>query len=260
MNKNLSSFRLDQHSQNGEDGIIAEIIKRIGLVINCDFYCVEFGAWDGVHLSNTFALVESHGASAVYIEGDKNKFRQLLETTKRHPSITPVEGLVTGMRTPEGPITTSAFTGTFNPDKVATLDEILRKTACPREYELLSIDIDSHDLEVWEAHNEYQPKIVVIEINSSIPPGILQWHRGLYQGNSFSSTLSVAKAKGYTLAYHTGNMIFVRDDLVGLIGIEEVDRNFPERLFDPSFLPGQAHSKSRITRALQKAARQIIGL
>ena len=241
--KKLVDFKSDKHSQNGEDGIIAEIINRIGLVVNKDFYCVEFGAWDGIHLSNTFALVESHGASAVYIEGDSEKFRLLLETAIRHPSITPVESIVTGMPTkPEkDELVTELFTGVFDPSKLATLDQILEKTSCPKDYDLLSIDIDSFDLEVWQAHIKFRPKIVVIEINSSITPGILQWHGGNYQGNSFSSTLSVAKVKGYTLALHTGNMIFVRDDLASLLGIEEIDMNFPERLFDHIFLPMRAN-------------------
>jgi hypothetical protein len=195
-------------------------------------------------------LVESFGASAVYIEGDSEKFRKLLITAARHTSITPVESLVSGTHS-EGEFPVSdAFTGAFDSSKISTLDNILQKTSCPKDYDLLSIDIDSYDLEVWQAHIEFQPKIVVIEINSSISPGILQWHRGLYQGNSFSSTLHVAKAKGYTLAFHTGNMIFVRNDLASLIGLEKVDVDFPERLFDPSFLPKRSHSKSPISRIL----------
>jgi hypothetical protein len=245
--KNLADYASNTYSQNGEDGILAEIIKRIGLVVDKDFNCVEFGAWDGAHLSNTFALVESYGASAVYIEGDSQKFQKLLETATKHPSITPVESLVTGTNSHIAVPVTEAFTGVFDSTKFAKLDQILQKTSCPRDYELLSIDIDSFDLEVWEAHRVYQPKIVVIEINSSIPPGIRQWHRGLYQGNSFSSTLEVAKAKGYNLVFHTGNMIFVRDDLTGLIGMERVDVEYPERLFIPSFLPKPLHSEGLIS-------------
>ena len=38
---------------------------------------MEFGAWDGIHYSNSFALVERHNWNAVYIEGDKKKYNDL---------------------------------------------------------------------------------------------------------------------------------------------------------------------------------------
>ena len=82
---------------------------------------------------------------------------------------------------------------------------------------------------------EYSPKIVIIEINSSYPPGIVKWHSNNFKnsnGNSFSATLQVAKNKGYKLAIHTGNMIFVREDLIELIRIEKKFIKYPELLFN----------------------------
>ena len=58
------------YSQNGEDGIIEELLKRLD--IKNGWVC-EFGAWDGINLSNTFRLVEN-GFNAVFIEGDQNKY------------------------------------------------------------------------------------------------------------------------------------------------------------------------------------------
>lgn len=244
MKPKLDTFRRNVHSQNGEDGVIKELLRRLGLSVDNSFWCVEFGAWDGMHLSNIFALVEAHSATAVMIEGDEQKFRRLNALAEKHPSIIPVEGFVTGRRIPEDPLT-SAFTGSFNPLKMATLDDLLCTTACPKDYDLLSIDIDSFDLEVWEAHREFSPKIVVIEINSGLEPGILRWHGNGKSGNSFSSTLAVAKSKGYNLVCHTGNMIFVRGDLLIHVGLDELDRDFPERLFNPTYLP---RNQSRFSR------------
>ncbi len=265
MEKRLDYFKANIHSQNGEDGVIAELVQRIGLVVNQDFWCVEFGAWDGVHLSNTFALVKSKSATAVMIEGDEQKFVSLKETAEKYPSIIPLEGFVTGNQFPEESPTTGLFSGAFSREKMATLDQILSTTPCPKDYELLSIDIDSFDLEVWAAHQDFKPKIVVIEINSSLEPGILQWHGRGRVGNSFSSTLAIARAKGYSLVCHTGNMIFVRNDLAQLVALDELDRNFPERLFNvgwlPSYLtPKTGLSKKRAIRLLQKSVRRILGL
>ena len=58
------------HSQIGQDGILEEIFKRVG--IKKGFFC-EFGAWDGVYLSNCRKLFEE-GWSGVFIEADKKVF------------------------------------------------------------------------------------------------------------------------------------------------------------------------------------------
>ena len=269
MSNRLDSFKSDIHSQNGEDGVISELIRRIGLVVDEDFWCVEFGAWDGVHLSNTFSLVESNSATAVMIEGDEEKFGILKATAEKYPSIIPVEGFITGSQVPEESPVTNLFTGIFDHNKMTTLDRLLSTTPCPKEYDLLSIDIDSYDLEVWEAHRSFKPKIVVIEINSSLQPGILQWHGGGNVGNSFSSTLAVAKTKGYTLVCHTGNMIFVQDELAHLVELDELDLTFPERLFNVAWLPSHQTPKHLLSRnrvlrrlqtILQRVIRRLLGL
>ena len=73
----LIEYRKNIHSQNGEDGVIDEIFKRINLAsLSHEKWCVEFGAWDGKHYSNTFHLVEQ-GWNAVYIEGDIEKYSDL---------------------------------------------------------------------------------------------------------------------------------------------------------------------------------------
>ena len=58
-------------------------------------------------------------------------------------------------------------------------------------------------------HKKFRPKIVIIEINSGIPPGIEQTHSNLKIGNSFTSTIKHATKINYQLICHTGNCIFV---------------------------------------------------
>jgi len=108
---------------------------------------------------------------------------------------------------------------------------LLKQTEIPSDFDILSIDIDTFDLDIWESLINYQPKVVVIEINSGIMPGILSRHNNLYDGNSFSSTLLVAAKKGYTLVCHTGNCIFVRNDLTPKMKFPERYIDFPELLF-----------------------------
>ena len=210
----LNRYQSNIYSQSGEDGVIAEILRRLQLIDVPDQWCVEFGAWDGKHLSNTFSLVERKNYNAVYIEGDKRRFQYLERTAQLHPSILPL----------------CAYVGRRK-DDTSTLDRLLAQTKIPKEFTVLSVDIDSYDLDVWESFAQYDPKIVVIEINSSVPPGIVWRHGPKTPGNTFSATLRVAQDKGYELVCHTGNLIFVRRDLVGQLAIEERFFKYPELLF-----------------------------
>ena len=81
----LNKYSKKIYSQFGEDGIILEILNRLGSQ-NLDNWCVEFGAWDGIHLSNTFNLVQQ-GWNAVYIEGDKSRYKDLIRTSKKYTKI-----------------------------------------------------------------------------------------------------------------------------------------------------------------------------
>jgi hypothetical protein len=209
----FNRYQSNIHSQNGEDGVIAELHKRLGVSDNDDNWCVEFGAWDGIHLSNTFSLVE-RGWNAVYIEGDAERYQALLNTTRKYPKIVPRH----------------AFVARFSDDELS-LDSILAGTGIPTEFTLLSVDIDSYDCDVWESLKNYRPKIVVIEINSSVPPGVVWRHSDKTPGNTFSATCNVGAKKGYTLVCHTGNLIFVRDDLVGKLNIDQRYIDYPELLF-----------------------------
>ena len=57
-NNYLNSFEKKIYSQFGEDGILEEILKRLGEQ-NIDKWCVEFGARDGISDSNTYNLIKN---------------------------------------------------------------------------------------------------------------------------------------------------------------------------------------------------------
>ena len=239
----FNKFGSNIHSQNGEDGVIAEILRRIGGLSSQENWCVEFGAWDGIFLSNTFALVE-RGWRAVYIEGDEKHYQDLLSTAEKHQKIIPVNAFVARTQDAEN-----------------SLNSILSKTPIPLDFAVLSIDIDSYDCDVWESLQDYKPRIVVIEINSAVPPGIIWRHSAKTEGNTFTATLNVGIKKGYTLVCHTGNLIFVRNDLTHHLDIEQRFIDFPELLFlyDNPWLPEGLFSKKepRSQSVLRVAARHL---
>jgi len=182
------------HSQNGEDGIIEELLKRLN--IDSGWVC-EFGAWDGIHLSNTFNLVKNKNFNAVFIEGDKKKYNDLLNTVEQYNNIVPINAYVDHNNTSNN------------------LDNLLKTTSIPLDFDILSIDIDSYDYQVWKSLQEYKPKIVIIEINSSVKVNNSDWIHtpGRYQGTGFKPTYDLGLSKGYKFVLHTGNMFFIRDDL-----------------------------------------------
>jgi hypothetical protein len=208
----FNKFSHNIYSQNGEDGILSEILNRLNLKNFNEYWCVEFGAWDGIFLSNTFSLVKK-GWNAVYIEGDNSRYQDLLTTAKNNRNIVPIEAFVAR-----------------NQSEETSLDNLLAATDVPKDFELLSIDIDSYDCEVWETLHNYFPKLVVIEINSSVPPGIFWRHGPGTPGNTFSETLKLAKSKGYILLCHTGNLIFIKAELINQL-------DFPTRfILNPNLL------------------------
>lgn len=72
--------------------------------------------------------------------------------------------------------------------------------------EVLSIDIDGNDYEVWKAYKG-KPAIVIIEINSSLPP--MKAHFSPEKGSSYITMAMLALEKGYFILSHTGNIIAV---------------------------------------------------
>ena len=51
----LANFAQNITSQNGEDGVIGKIFE---IMPPLNKFCVEFGAWNGFHLSNTCSLIQ----------------------------------------------------------------------------------------------------------------------------------------------------------------------------------------------------------
>lgn len=215
----FDKYKKNIFSQSGEDGVIFELLRRIRLKKKAKKWCCEFGAWDGIHGSNTFNLVKNFDYNAIYIEGDKNRFKDLLKTKKKYPKITALNKYISHKKS-----------------SVNSLDKVLKKTNISKNFEILSIDIDSYDLAVWKSLKKYNPNIVVIEINSGIVPGIIQEHSNKKIGNSFSSTVNYAKKIGYELACHTGNCIFIKKKYIKKINLKRRYIKNPEILFDKRWL------------------------
>jgi hypothetical protein len=195
------------YSQDGEDGVIEKILD---VLPDGNKWCVEFGAWDGISLSNTRNLIEHKGYSAVLIEGSEKRIQDLRRNYAHNANVTGV----------------NAFVGFRKDDN---LDHILRKTRAPRDFDLLSVDIDGNDYHVWKAVEDYQPKVVCIEFNPTIPPAIdfvQPADPGVNQGSSLQALARLGREKGYELvAASHSNAFFVLSRFFPLFEIEANDPN-----------------------------------
>lgn len=199
----LNGFAANVNSQTGEDGIIEKVLESTS---DNNRWCVEFGAWDGRYLSNTYNLIANRGYSAVLVEGDRKKFRQLQKNFRANEKVIPIHAFV-GFEEYDG------------------LDSLLRATDIPVDFDVLSIDIDGNDYHVWAAVKQYRPKVVVIEYNPTIPnPVEFVQARDMRvsHGSSILSLDNLAKQKGYELVAATRlNAVFVDAKYFALFGIQD---------------------------------------
>lgn len=185
-------------SQNGEDGIIEKILSDLNIT---DGILVEFGAWDGLYLSNIFNLWKDRKYQAILIEPLKERVDELYLLKEKFNNIEIHHRFV-------------------NPSKehVDCIDNILEKSLFninEDNFQLMSIDIDSCDYSIFESIQKYFPKIIVIETNTNYDANTE--YVSSHNGCSLKSVCMLAEKKGYTLVCHTGNAIFVRNDLMDKI-------------------------------------------
>lgn len=224
---NLKKYKYNTYSQNGEDGILEEVFKRLGLDEFNKFWVVEFGAWDGKHLSNTYNLIKK-GASSCLIEGDSAKFLDLLDTKKDYPNIYPIEAFVGGVGE-------------------NSLDSLLGQTPIKKNYEVLSIDVDSYEnLEIWKNYTG-NPILVIIEANTAYLP----FERNIPKefGNIFYDTNQVAIEKGYKLIAHTPNHFYIKKEFYHKIYGEQIIPD--EKFFNfNSFIKWRQLTRTEIIKLL----------
>lgn len=196
----LNRFEHKIYSQHGEDGIIREIFRRIGVSSNTFF---EFGAGAGSE-NNTIALLLD-GWKGWWIDGGDyvEVYKNLFATSVEKGDLVVSQNMISSKN----------------------INDVITELKVPAELDLISIDIDGNDYYVWQALTVIKPRVVVIEYNAAYPPGmhflqdesVASWNGSNFFGASLHTLNELAKKKGYTLVCCDligGNAFFVRDDLV----------------------------------------------
>jgi hypothetical protein len=214
------------HSQNGEDGIIAAILERVGLTSGA---VVEIAAGDGTE-NCTRALVETGRWRGVWVEGDPERARR-----------------AAAIGNPWGITTVNAF---VDRDNVVALvrDSGGLAGASP---DVLVIDVDGNDWYLWRAlAREWKPALVVTEFNSALGPWLdwvmpydpqHVWHQDRYHGASLRAFDRLARRWDYALIAcdsHGVNAFWVRGDLASRFPAPgAVERQFAP----PAYAPPSGH-------------------
>lgn len=199
---NLHNFKKNIYSQYGEDGILSELIQRLPKEA-LNYTAVEFGAWDGIQLSNIANLVKNHNFKACFIEANQKKFKDL---EKNYP----------GKHLLVNKFVTTSGDG--------SLDFIFKEQGLERDPDILSIDIDGNDLNIWKSLKLFRPKIVIIEYNPVIPADVNYVQDDNFElkiGNSALSISLFGKSINYGLVAITDtNLIFVDSKYLEALSVE----------------------------------------
>jgi len=198
----LNRFEHKVFSQNGEDGIIAEIFNRIGTTRRT---FVEIGVGNGLECNTAYLLWK--GWKGLWVDGDAQalaaanvEFREAIASG----SLQIVQDIVSGRN----------------------IADLLRRVGVPMEFDLLSIDIDRNTYFVWKALDQFKPRVIVVEYNSTIPPSDefcvtddpdAMWNGSFYFGASLKTFEKLGNELGYALVgceIVGANAFFVRKDLV----------------------------------------------
>lgn len=199
--KRLLSSAFKIHSQNGEDGMIAEIFRRIG---HTSKVFVEIGVADGRECNSAFLLACGWTGCWIDSGGEMNDvFKK--QTTSVRDRLTTVTVMVTA----------------------ENIGSILASQRIENEFDFLSIDIDQNTYYAWKALSSYRPRVVVVEYNPLLPADTdwkvnyspdRVWDGSKNYGASLVALERLGVKLGYNLVgcdYSGTNAFFVRADLVG---------------------------------------------
>ena len=181
------------------DHLVNEIFNR--LKIDKGTF-VEFGAWDGIVLSNTRFLFKK-GWGGLLIEGDQAKAEELRENYANFPSVTTVHSFV---------------------DTKENLVDKLFDKHLDQNIDFCSIDVDGLDLEIFQTFEVNTPKVVCIEGGQVLHPHHKEVDLDTASKNVQQSLSVINKAfesRGYKLLCSYQDSFFIKKEYYHLFNVEE---------------------------------------
>lgn len=226
--KNIQDYEFKVFSQNGEDGIIQYLIKKIDIK-NKIF--VEFGVEDYTE-ANTRFLLENNDWAGLIIDGDKEGIARIKEREIAWRHDLKIVG---------------EFITRDN------INRLISNNGINGDIGILSVDVDGNDYWILEAIDCISPQILICEYNSVFGinkkitvPYEENFNRtekhfsNLYWGASICALAELGISKGYDLVGSNSfgnNIFFVRHDC-NILGV--------------NLTPQEAYVKSRYRESRDK--------
>lgn len=198
----IKNFMVNGKSQFGEDDIILFIFQHIGET-NSFFVDIGAGFYGHGRMSNTVNLLDSDW-KGVRIDANNSDD----------------EGIIKIYITPGNVL------------------DVLKTHNVPLNFDLLSIDIDSFDLDILEKIvPEYKPRVICTEFNATLDPeksiklkyeeGYV-WDETNKYGYSFGAAVKFCGKYGYKIILNhvNQNLFLVRGDLIEQTPVIEVKQTF----------------------------------
>ena len=237
----INSHEKKIYSQNGEDGILEFIFSKIGIT---NKFSVEFGVGNGFEC-NTVYFLENKGWTGLMMDygADQNiKWTGVAKKAWSNKNLSISENVKRDLKFIKKIINRSKRSSRFKRDiknervTAENIQKLFQKYNVPKNFDLLSIDIDYNDYWVWKSIIDYFPRVVVIEFNSSIPPNESRvvpydanavWDGTNYFGASLLALRNLGLKKGYTLVGCDNNGVnafFIKSDLIKNFKINTIEK------------------------------------
>lgn len=180
--------------------IIEYILKNMSITKGT---FVEFGAWDGLHLSNCRKLYEQDW-NGVFIEADDDKYKELKNNYIHDKHIKTIHSFVD--------------------ESENNLDNILINHNI-NDVDFLSIDIDGLDLNVFNSIEKTKPKLICIEGGQVIFPTDTTRVAIHIQADNVTQSLvnyiNDFKSKGYRILCAYQDIFFVQEEYYTLFSVPD---------------------------------------
>ena len=236
----INSHEKKIYSQNGEDGILEFIFSKIGTT---NKFSVEFGVGNGFEC-NTVYLLEKKGWTGLMMDygADQDiQWKGILKKAWSNKNIGFSKNIKKYVNFSKKIIKRKErsihYTLDIKNERITAenIENLFQKYQVPKNFDLLSIDIDYNDFWVWKAISKFHPRVLVIEFNSSVPPTEskvvpydpnAQWDGTNYFGASLLALKNLSLEKNYTLLGCDSNGInafFCKSDLVKNFKIKDIE-------------------------------------
>ena len=162
------TVKKDSYSQHSEDKLVESLLPN-GIAS-----FIDIGANDGVLFSNTYKFAKK-GAIGLCVEPSRYSFRKLRLNHLFHPKVKCIHRAVSNINghiflNEDGYESTLSYVSKYKKNnaysvKCQTFDKILEKYSEFLEVDLLTVDVEGHEREVFDAltNDRFKAKVIILE-------------------------------------------------------------------------------------------------